>query len=384
MSIRFLVFLSILGLLTTYTAFKISPLFPQRRLVTVVLALAVVALAVSWQFLYRSNPSSVLTDWYRLYMWLGALVLGVWATFLLFSLPVDLMDLLWTAFRKAVPPANDLDFARRDLLTKISVATLGLSGVIAALGFREVANGPKIKSVSLTVPDLPPSLRGFKIAQISDLHVGPTIHRDYVSSVVGKVLELKPDLIAITGDLADGSPQILEEHLKPLGDLKAQYGTYYVTGNHEYYWDANQWIAKAGELGFITLLNENRTVDVNGAKVLVGGVTDTSAHGFISSHLSDPKKAAATTDVCDFKILLAHRPDSCIEAEPAGFHLQLSGHTHAGQFFPWNLLVSLAHKYYQGLNRHQNMWVYVNAGTGYWGPPHRFSVPSEITEITLS
>ena len=380
---RFAIFIFILFSLTVYTAFKFLEFFPQRRILAAALAAAVVAFVVTWQFLYRGRPELLQEPWFRGYVGIGSGVLGLWATFLLFSLVVDGVSLLLTVLKTAGLQALDVNPARRDLVAKISASVAGVSGVLTVLGYREVLAGPKIKEVAVSMPHLPESLGGLKIAQISDLHVGPNIGHEYVQKVVEMVASLNPDLIAVTGDLADGSPEVLSLQLEPLSRLRARYGTFYVTGNHEYYWDAESWIAKTEQLGFIPLLNENRILDIEGAKVLIGGVTDTSSSGFISSHVSDPNRAAMTSEVCDLKILLAHRPDSCFAAVSAGFHLQLSGHTHAGQFFPWNLLVAMAHKYYQGLRRHEDLWVYVNAGTGYWGPPHRFAVPSEVTLLTL-
>ncbi|MEQ1666597.1 MAG: metallophosphoesterase, partial [Bdellovibrionales bacterium] len=172
-------------------------------------------------------------------------------------------------------------------------------------------------------------------------------------------------------------------HVEPLSLLRAPHGVLYVTGNHEYYWGVERWLEKIKQLGMQPLLNENLILNIGGAKILIAGVTDTSAEMFKVEHRSDPRKAIKNSDNSDFKVLLAHRPDSYLEAEAAGFNLQLSGHTHAGQFFPFNFIVALVHKYYRGLNLYKRMWVYVNSGTGYWGPANRFAVPSEITLIEL-
>jgi predicted MPP superfamily phosphohydrolase len=310
--------------------------------------------------------------------------MGLWGTFMLFAMPLDIVHLILSLVHKFGFTGSVDPFRRGFLSQGVSLGLLGASGGIAGLGFLEVGSGPKVKEITVPVEGLPSELNGLRIAQISDLHVGPTIRKEYVQNVVSKVLSLNADLIAVTGDLADGTPTHLESHLLPLANLKAPLGTYYVTGNHEYYWGADQWLKKVTQLGFTPLINENKVVTTRGRKILIGGVTDTSSHQFIPSHQSSPRKAAETKEDCSFKVLLAHRPDSCFAAVSEGFHLQLSGHTHAGQFFPWNLLVRLAHKYYQGLNRHENMWVYVNAGTGYWGPPHRFAVPAEVTLIRLA
>jgi predicted MPP superfamily phosphohydrolase len=361
-------FFALLGLLFFYTGVKATNLLGHTIVSWIVTAIFF-AVMVFWQFAYRSDVNAVNSRWFNILAWSGSISLGLWTTFMLLSIPVDVASLF----------IRD----RQMFAQTVSITIFALSAAIVSLGFFQTITGPKVKQLSVPIHDLPEALQGLRIAQITDLHVGPTIHRGYVQQVVQKVLRTKPDLIAITGDMADGSPEALESHLQPLRELKAPLGTYYITGNHEYYWGAQRWLDTARNLGFVTLINENRLISVDGAAMLVAGVTDTSAHHFIASHRSDPQKAAQSPNKSNFKLLLAHRPDSCFQAEPAGFDLQLSGHTHGGQFFPWNLIVRFVHKYYRGLNRHGKMWVYVNAGTGYWGPAVRFAVPSEITLLQL-
>ncbi len=338
---------------------------------------------ISWQIVYRAPQVAIDSSIFKVLAWTGSISMGIWASFLIFSLPFDLIHLSWFGIQKLISPF-ETDLIRRDfLLTWIPTGALGVAGASTSFGLFEAFSGPKLTEITVPIANLPPSLEGLKIAQISDLHIGPTIRREFVERVVNQVLSAQPDIIAVTGDLIDGVPHRLTEHIAPLAKLKAPLGTYYVTGNHEYYWGAENWIRSLEKLGFTPLLNENRVIHHQGSKLLLAGVTDSSAHDFIPDHLSDPKRAAQTDEACHVKVLLAHRPDSCFAAEPEGFDLQLSGHTHAGQFFPWNIFVRLAHKYYRGLNRHGKMWVYVNAGTGYWGPAHRFLVPSEVTLIRL-
>jgi predicted MPP superfamily phosphohydrolase len=196
-----------------------------------------------------------------------------------------------------------------------------------------------------------------------------------------KVNALKPDLIVLTGDVADGTPAGLMGQLKSLADLHAPLGKFYVTGNHEYYWGAEEWVKNMHDLGFIPLVNENRVVNFAGIKILIAGVTDMSAKQFLPAHKPDLPKAIFSHEQTDFKILLSHNPRTLCEAEHVGFDLQLSGHTHAGQFFPFSLLVPLAHKYHNGLNCQNKIWLYVNPSTGFWGPVNRFGIHSEITVI---
>jgi predicted MPP superfamily phosphohydrolase len=387
MKSRGLIILTILSLLFLYTAYKGTHLWPERKGLAWLISFATITIIMSWQLIYRTNVEAPNFTTFRILAWSASLLMSLWATFLVCSIPFDIGHLLYRVGFKFTdkwagwPP---VDPERRTFVMRgISFGFLGASAVVSGIGYLQMKYGPKIKRISVPVRDLPPALAGLRIAQISDLHVGSTIHHDYVDHVVQQVIGLQPDLIAVTGDLADGSPEVLAKHLEPLAKLTAPFGTYYVTGNHEYYWGAQGWIDKCKTMGFIPLLNENKVILYKGVKVLVAGVTDTSSQEFIPSHQSSPEKAAINPEETQFKILLAHRPDSCFAAEPAGFDLQLSGHTHAGQFFPWSIFVKLAHKYYQGLNRHGRMWVYVNAGTGYWGPANRFAIPSEITLLEL-
>lgn len=384
MTSRLLIFVLVVSILVLYTFFKISFFLPDQILWAWFLTVAIFIVMMGWQFAYRVNSSRPASPPFTLLAWIGGLVLGLWATFILVSIPFDLIHAAIFGYHNWIAK-DPLSYAGQGLFVFwIPTVTLGLAIFVTALGFREVVHGPRIYSVKVPMPHLPESFAGLRIAQISDLHVGPTVQIKYVQKVVQRVLDLKPDLIAITGDLADGTPESLREHLQPLFDLKAPHGVYYVTGNHEYYWGGESWVAQSRRMGFTPLMNENKILQINGAAVMVAGVTDTSAHHFEATHKSDPAKAVQSDFPSDLKILLSHRPDSYKIGSSVGFHLQLSGHTHAGQFFPWSLVMPLAHLYYKGLNRHEDLWVYVNAGTGYWGPPHRFLIPSEITLLHIS
>jgi predicted MPP superfamily phosphohydrolase len=261
---------------------------------------------------------------------------------------------------------------------------VGTSAGITTLGVKEALKGPIVKKHTFKFLNLHPDLKDLKIAQISDFHIGPNILRKEVESVVSIVNKLNPDLIAVTGDLGDGRLVDLRRHLEPLADLKSTFGSFYITGNHEYYWNVSDWILETKKLKMKVLIDENEIIRIKNAKLLVGGVSDPIGSDFIKTHIHDPFTAIRTKQNVDFKLLLAHRPNSCYEAEVAGFDLQLSGHTHGGQFFPWNLFLPLVYEYYRGPYQHKKMALYVNSGTGYWGPPHRFAIPSEISLLTLS
>jgi len=234
------------------------------------------------------------------------------------------------------------------------------------------------------VRDLPAALHGFSIAQITDVHVGATIRRPYVERIVDAVNALEPDMIALTGDFVDGPVSELATHTAPLQRLYAPHGSFFVTGNHEYYSGAEAWTAEFRRLGLRVLLNEHAVIRHNGAALIVAGVTDFTAHHFDPAQHSDPHAAlAGAPSSAVLRILLAHQPRSADAAAKAGFDLQLSGHTHGGQFWPWNLFVRFYQPFTAGLHRVNALWVYVSRGTGYWGIPNRFGAPSEITRLRL-
>ena len=279
---------------------------------------------------------------------------------------------------------GEVDDSRRAFLrAAINWGVLTAAGLAGAWGIREARRRPTVVEVDVPIEGLSADLEGFRIAQISDLHVGPTIGADFARTVVETVNGLKPDMVALTGDLVDGSVEHLSEGIAPLGDLEAPEGVYFVTGNHEYYSGARSWCKKMADLGAHVLLNTHHLIERGKGRLLVAGVTDHRAGRILPQHASDPDAAMAGAPDHDIRILLAHQPNSCRAAKPHEFDLQLSGHTHGGQMFPWNLLVHLAHDFSKGLNRFGRGWVYVNTGTGYWGPPMRVGVQSEITLLRL-
>ena len=206
--------------------------------------------------------------------------------------------------------------------------------LIAAEGFVSAARPPALENVRVPIDDLPEALEGFRIAQISDTHLGPTLGKDFIADVVRRVNELEPDLIAFTGDLADGYVEHMRPVVEPLRDLRARHGAFFVTGNHEYYWRHREWTAQVRMLGIDVLTNEHRVVSVKGAKLAVGGVPDMRESERFDDRASDPEQAFIGAERVDVKLLLAHRPKSLYGAQRAGVHLQLCGHTPGGQIFP--------------------------------------------------
>jgi predicted MPP superfamily phosphohydrolase len=281
--------------------------------------------------------------------------------------------------------ANDPpDPGRRNMLIQtMNLGIIGAAAGLTAYGVFEARRRPAIKEIDISIKDLPEALNGFRIVQITDIHAGLTIKRDFIETIVGMVNELRADVIAFTGDMADGSVAHLRNDVEPFSRMKSKYGTYFVTGNHEYYSGVEQWVEEARRLGMKVLLNSHEVLKIGDSNILIAGVTDLSGGGFLKSHISDPAASVANAPRCDAKILLAHQPKSIHEASPLGFDLLISGHTHGGQFFPWNFAAALAQPYISGLHDHEGTWIYVSKGTGYWGPPVRLGTRSEITVFTL-
>lgn len=298
---------------------------------------------------------------------IGALLMGLFSSLLVLTFLRDLLLI--------VAPES----WRQDTALLVPMVALG----VTLIGYVNARRIPRVAEVAVPLAGLPEALHGFTIAQISDLHVGPTIKGDYVAAVVERLNALHPDLIAVTGDLVDGSVERLQPHVAPLGRLRARHGVYAVTGNHEYYSGAAAWITEFRRLGMRVLMNEHTVLQHEGARLVVAGVADFSAGAFHEDHRSDPVRALAGAPEAVPKVLLAHQPRSASAAEQAGFDLQLSGHTHGGQFWPWSLLVPLQQPFTAGLHRFGRLWVYTSRGTGYWGPPKRFGAPSEITLLRL-
>lgn len=322
-------------------------------------------------------------------IWQWAAYLGMGAFTFLFVVML-LKDLGWLAFlgvEKVVTDEGEklIDDSRRRFMTVgLNAGALSVTAGATKWGFYQARRLPDVVHVTVPFEDLPESLEGLRIVQLSDIHVGPTIRGATVEAIVERVNELDADVIAITGDLIDGYVDQLWGDVEPLLNLQARYGVYYVTGNHEYYWDGPGWCDVLKEHGIKVLNNEHQLVEHQGGRLLMAGCTDYTAGDYVEEHASDPKGALAGAPVHDISVLLAHQPPSIHEAAEAGYDLQLSGHTHGGQFWPWIYVVGRVHPFSVGLGRQDDTWIYVSRGTGYWGPPMRVGAPSEITVLTLA
>jgi predicted MPP superfamily phosphohydrolase len=334
--------------------------------------------------------------WGELLSWTAYLSLGFFS--LLFTILI-IRDLIWLTalgasnfislirdFLEHKPiTVTQVDPERRQfIIQSIKLGIVGISGMLTGYGLYEARRRPAVINVEVPISNLPPELEGFRILQITDIRAGLTVKRGFVETVVEQANELTPDLIAFTGDLVDGSVPHLRHEVTPMAELAAPYGRYFITGNHEYYSGAEPWVDEADRLGFTVLLNEHRVLQHGTSRILLAGVTDSSAGQFLKNHASSPEAAISGAPTCHAKILLAHQPRSLYAAAPLGFDLQISGHTHGGQFFPWNLLAAAGQPYISGLHKYQNTWIYVSRGTGYWGPPIRLAARSEITVIKLT
>jgi uncharacterized protein len=351
--------------------------FGAAGAVVTALVLAASALAIPLALVARRVKRQPLSD--RL-AWTGLLAMGFFSSLFVLTFLRDVSLLFGAAINGVWLHADTLHQFRI-----YSAAGVPLLAVLSTLvGYVNARRRARVKSVDVPIADLPASLHGFSIVQISDIHIGPTIKRRHLDAIVDAVNDLDADMIAVTGDLVDGSVRHLSEHTQPMARLTARHGAYFVTGNHEYYSGAAGWIAELRRLGLRVLLNEHVVLQHDGGNVVVAGVTDYSAHHFDPAQRSDPAAAiAGAPPNAHVKLLLAHQPRSAFAAAPAGFDLQLSGHTHGGQFVPWNFFVRLQQPFTAGLHRLGSLWVYTSRGTGYWGPPKRLGAPSEITHLRL-
>lgn len=370
---RVIVVFTILAVLHTYIGWRILPHWPGGLPVQVPAAIFLLLsmLLIPVGLLAHAVKSQPLSD--RL-SWAGLLAMGMFSSLLVLTLLRDTV-LLIAALTGAYSSA---------LSTSSAVAAPTLAALVTVIGLINARRLARVVQIDIPIAGLPAALHGFSIAQISDIHVGPTIKRRYVEAIVERVNLLEADIVAVTGDLVDGSVRELAPHTAPLAKLSARHGAYFVTGNHEYYSGAQAWIAELRRLGMTVLLNQHVVLHHEAAQLVLAGVTDYTAHLFDPAHRSDPHAALAGAPAgAGVRILLAHQPLSASTAADAGFDLQLSGHTHGGQFFPWNFFVPMQQPFTAGLKRLRTLWVYTSRGTGYWGPPKRFCAPSEITHVRL-
>ncbi|MBI5509439.1 MAG: metallophosphoesterase [Deltaproteobacteria bacterium] len=329
-----------------------------------------------------SSPWRELVSW-PAFLWMGAM-------FLLFVLLVagDFVRAAGTLTARLLYDQDLSDPSRRAFFARLLAGsalagTLGLSGIAVGAALRT----PRVRRVRVALSRLPQALDGFRLVQLTDLHVGETVGLRFVNEVVRQTNALHPDLVVITGDLVDGSAEELKDTVAPLGALVARHGVYFVTGNHEYYSGVGAWLAHLPTLGIRVLRNERVVIGDRADSFELAGVDDSSAarQTMTPGHGADVERAMAGVDPGREVVLLAHQPKEVHAAARHGVGLMLSGHTHGGQIWPFGYLVALTQPYMEGLHLHQSKtWIYVSRGTGYWGPPMRLCEPAEITHVTLT
>jgi predicted MPP superfamily phosphohydrolase len=272
------------------------------------------------------------------------------------------------------------------LRSRIVAAGVGAVSVVLALwGYAEAMRVPRIKRVDVTIARLGAGLDGTRVVVLTDTHYGPINRTRWSTRVVAAVNDLDADIVCHTGDLADGTVSDRREQAAPLGTVRARLARAYVTGNHEYFGEAEAWLNHMRELGWETLHNRHLVVERDGARLVVAGVDDaTAAHSGRPGHRADHAAALAGADPDLPVLLLAHQPKQVGAAVANGVDLQVSGHTHGGQIWPFHYLVRLDQPTVHGLSRHgERTLLYTSRGTGFWGPPLRVFAPSEITLLTL-
>ena len=384
-------FLIVSAVLHGFIAWRVVPELGAALWQTVLVTVLVVSALLMPVGLLGSRV--VKQPWADRLSWIGMLLMGLFSSLFVLTALRDVTLLVLTLANMALP--ERLPLVQITQLSAVAVPVLALA--VTVVGFFNARRTPAVVRVDIPIKGLPGALQGFTLVQISDVHVGPTIKQAYLQRIVHQVNTLGADVVAITGDLVDGSVAMLAAHVAPLAQLQSRHGTFFVTGNHEYYSGVHAWMAELRRLGLTVLMNEH--VVLHHGKALQGdaqddsqmmaplvlaGVTDFSAHRFDQTHRSDPQAAIdGAPPAAMVRVLLAHQPRSAHAAARAGFDLQLSGHTHGGQFWPWNLFVPMQQPFTAGLAKLQNLWVYTSRGTGYWGPPKRFGAPSEITAVRL-
>lgn len=318
------------------------------------------------------RPLASVAQWVS-HLWMGA--------FALLLTTVAASDLVVGALRLAGLPseAQRLFWGQAEAGTVVALVAPAL-----AFGFFTARGRPTVERLSVAIRGLGAGFEGLKVVQLSDLHVGETLDGRWLAKVVEQTNALEPDVIVITGDLIDGPVSRLRDQVAPLSRLKAARGVFFVLGNHEYYSGPLAWIAELRRLGLQVLLNEHRVLEAGGDRLVLAGVTDHDAGRFGPQHASRPDLAFAGAPDGAPRILLAHQPRSARAAAPYRVDLQLSGHTHGGQMFPWMFFVRLQQPVISGLNTLWGVPVYTSRGTGYWGPPIRLGPKPEVTLVTLT
>jgi uncharacterized protein len=396
----FIVVLSaILGLMNVYLWKRLvkdttGPGWTRRILTLVLVALALVLVAA---LVVPRFADVTAAGWYAWpgYLWFG-LVVYLFLTLLVLE-PVMLALRGWVKRKStaekfsadpALPDAPDKPPARpalnrRMFLARTSAMAAGAASVgLVGVGASTALGPPDLLQLPVRLRRLDPAFRGFRIAVVSDIHLGPLAGRAHTERIVETINEAAPDLVAIVGDLVDATVEELGAAAEPLRDLASPEGTFFVTGNHEYFvGNTSSWLAELERLGVHPLRNENTAIRRGGAAVDLVGVNDIA--GEERGDPPDFGRALTGIDASRPTILLAHQPVQVSEAAARGVDLQLSGHSHGGQMWPFHYIVRLAQPSLAGLSTVNDTQLYVTRGAGFWGPPVRIGAQPDVTVLSL-
>lgn len=344
---------------------------PWRAAATIVLAAGAVSLLLQ-PIAERTLPRR-LGRWIA---WPASLWMGAAFFLLVACLITDGLGALMGAVSPGVASPQTAARAQATLIAGLAVLALWR-------GTRELRDGPQLTRLTVRIPHWPAALDGFRIVQLSDLHIGPILDRRFAAALTERVNALAPDVVAFTGDLVDGDVRHVGDEVAPFAALRATHGVYFVTGNHDYYSGADGWVARVTAIGMRPLRNQRVTIGEGAAAFDLAGVEDHHAHLVSATSRSDLQAALAGRDGARPLVLLAHDPLTFKEAATRGVDLQLSGHTHGGQIWPFRYLVRLSTPFVAGSYRRGAAQLYVSRGTGFWGPALRLLAPAEIVEVTI-
>ncbi len=364
----------LVGGLHVYLALRLvsAPALGQPWTVLGWVALGLLFISIPMGFVASRRRPTLLNQ--ALY-WTSMLWLGAFGLLLTATAVADLVGWVWGLIG-TLPEA--LVLARGKALAVVAVVVPAL-----AFAFLTARGRARVERLQVPIARLEQGLHGVRVVQISDVHIGPTLDRHFLRRVVEQVNALQPDLIAVTGDLVDGSVRTLRDEVAPLAGLRAPLGVYYVTGNHEYYHGGAAWASEVARLGLTVLHNAHRVIERAQARLVVAGVTDHEGGRMDPAHACRPDLALQGAPQGVPRLLLAHQPRTAFLAQGLEVDLQLSGHTHGGQLFPFMFFVKLQQPVIRGLATIAGVRVYTSRGTGYWGPPLRLGPAPEITELTL-
>jgi predicted MPP superfamily phosphohydrolase len=350
----------------------LEPLWPEPLRGVLVAAFGLgLAAVLSRLFLRRGAGTLEKALAWVAYTWLGF-------TFLLLTATAATDAALWILGAASAGPQDAPLLARARALLVGAVA-----GAAAVVALRQGLRAPGVHRIEIPLARWPRALDGFRIVQISDVHIGSLRDRRFAAVIAERVNALAPDLVAVTGDLVDGSVARIGDEVEPLGAIRARHGVYFITGNHDFYSGADAWVARVRALGWQALRNERVAIGDAGAHFDLAGVDDHHGAMLGPGEGEDLARALDGREADRAVVLLAHDPNTFKKASQYGVDLQISGHTHGGQIWPFRHLVRLSTPWVAGLYRLGASAVYVSRGTGFWGPPMRLGAPSEITELVL-